>query len=431
MKPQPANYVNNIPLTNVSQQEMDKYYEIVNRRSLEANNGVIGQTKYLSLGDVTVKIENFSEELITPINTQFAYVLRDAADSYDVIFRIWNEEVKTYISDFAQDIKNIFLSTKKASNIELFLVQRDGGCTTGTSASLQTSLCADCNCNIDAVLAKENASPARTATTVTLAYDPKSKTAYLIEKISLSTKETPEIELLLEDDILSAYDPKNKIAYFSAKEISTKHLSKMGHLFVRLINKMVKTPTSALVHSAAVGIDNTGVLICGRAERGKSTLAISCLLDGFQYVSDDYLILTKTDQLYAYPIYSIIYLSMQAQEKMKEPGATFLYDNHNGKKHALDISSHHDKFVEKLPIKIAIFPNIADIEKPTIEPIHGGQAIAQLVHSTAIQMGERKNPKYFLDLMSLVSDLDFYQTLTPLKIRSSVLLIPETSAFFV
>ena len=65
-----------------------------------------------------------------------------------------------------------------------------------------------------------------------------------------------------------------------------------------------------MVHGDIVGLNDNGVLFCARGQRGKSTLVVLSMIDGFEYVSDDYLTLEKeNDKLYAHPIYSIITLS--------------------------------------------------------------------------------------------------------------------------
>ncbi|MDL2280820.1 hypothetical protein LJC10_03035 [Selenomonadales bacterium OttesenSCG-928-I06] len=224
--------------------------------------------------------------------------------------------------------------------------------------------------------------------------------------ISSNTK-IPQIEIDLENNQLKAFNNKTNQAYFAIKDISTEKVSKWGHLFVNFIYQMAKTEKSTLVHAAAVGINNKGVLIAAKGGKGKSTLAVSCMLDGFQYVADDYLILNKDDQLYASPIYSIITLSPAMQQKMPALSSKFLYDNYNNTKHVLDIS--HYPTTKKLPIKAVFFPNIVTTEVPTIEPANKGQAITQLIYSTISQMNEKNNPENIKKLISFLDGLEYYQ----------------------
>ena len=208
---------------------------------------------------------------------------------------------------------------------------------------------------------------------------------------------------------INAENPEEKKYYFIAEDFSYEALSKQGHLFVRLISQIVRTEHSALVHSAAVGIDGKGVLICAKGGSGKSTLSVSCLTNDFQYVADDYLILNKTNNLSALPIYSIITLSEHIYKQMPNLKSEFMCNNYNNTKYVLNISSYDNKVINSLPIKAIVFPNIKNLEEPIIEKTDKNRALTQFVFSTARQMYNDKNPQYIKLLISFIKDLDFYQ----------------------
>ena len=181
-------------------------------------------------------------------------------------------------------------------------------------------------------------------------------------------------------------------------------------MFVRLISQIVRTEKSALIHSAAVGIDDKGILVCAKGGSGKSTLSVSCLINNFQYVSDDYLILNKVnDKLYASPIYSIITLSPKIYKQMVNLKSEFMCNNYDNTKYILNISSYDDELERKLPIKAIVFPNIANVQEPSIEKTNKNRALTQLVFSTATQMNNDNDTSYIKLLISLIKDLDFYQ----------------------
>ncbi len=325
----------NYNITNVSPEELAKYYNIIEQSFLNnKNKESFFVVKYLDLGVKTVKLEIYTQQFLPVIEKNFAYCIKDHSDKYDITFRLWQDDITNYITDFVSNAESIFIS-------------------------------------------------------------PELK---------------PVIKLFIKDNALSAYNHKTNTFYFAVNNLTKGFVSKNGHIFFDLISEMVKTPNSALVHGACVGVENEGVLICGRGGRGKSTLAVSSLLDNFEYIADDYLILNKTDKLYAHPVYSIVILAPHMYEKMKDLKAEFLWDNYNNTKYVFDISAHHDRFVKKIPVKTVIFPEIsADSTVPSIEPVNKGRAITQLIYSTAYQMGEQKNNDFMKKLISFVSDLDFYQ----------------------
>lgn len=209
---------------------------------------------------------------------------------------------------------------------------------------------------------------------------------------------------------INAENSEEKKCYFVTEDISYNALLKQGHLLVKLISQIVRTENSALVHSAAVGIDNKGVLICAKGGSGKSTLSVSCLVNGFQYVADDYLILNKNDNnLCALPIYSMITLSSQICKLIPNLKSEFMGNNYNDTKYVLNISSYDNKLAKVLPIKAVVFPNIANVQYPTIEKTDKNRAITQLVFSTATQMNNDNDTSYMKLLISLIKDLSFYQ----------------------
>ena len=233
---------------------------------------------------------------------------------------------------------------------------------------------------------------------------------YKFKFLTIAYKKQVFIRVDPENKTINAENPENKKYYFISEDFSYEGLSKQGHLFVKLISQIVRTEHSALVHSAAVGIDNKGVLISAKGGSGKSTLSISCLTDNFQYVADDYLILNKVNNiLYASPIYSMITLSSQIYKQLKNLKATFMCNNYNNTKYVFNISSYDNKLAKGLPIRAIVFPNIANVKEPSIEKTDRNRAITQLVFSTSRQMNNDKNPQYIKLLISLIENLDFYQ----------------------
>jgi hypothetical protein len=210
-----------------------------------------------------------------------------------------------------------------------------------------------------------------------------------------------------------AYDADIKTYYFSAKDFSEDAIRQMGHLLVRKIYKLALRRNQTLVHCAAIGFRNHGILFCARGGGGKSTLTVAAMLGGFQYVSDDYLILSQDEnKIYAHPIYSTVNLTPNMLlEQMPNFKGTKLWQSWwMSHKNTYEISAHHDSFVQKMPINIALFPKICGDITPFVEPMDKGKAIVQMVHSTNKQMtGDLQNPQLTKKLIGMIKDLDFYQ----------------------
>ena len=108
------------------------------------------------------------------------------------------------------------------------------------------------------------------------------------------------------------------------------------------------------MHGAVIGLNGDGICFCARGQRGKSTLSVLSMMKGFEYVSDDYLILHKKDnQLLSSPIYSIITLSPVMYNRLYDylKGSQFVSNNARKDKYVFNISNFHNTFKQNYPIK--------------------------------------------------------------------------------
>jgi hypothetical protein len=72
----------------------------------------------------------------------------------------------------------------------------------------------------------------------------------------------------------------------------------------------------ALVHAAAVGDGEEGVLLVGRGGAGKSTAALSCVDAGWRYVADDYCVLGHEGAPRAHSLYGVGKLSPDSSRSL-------------------------------------------------------------------------------------------------------------------
>lgn len=202
---------------------------------------------------------------------------------------------------------------------------------------------------------------------------------------------------------------------------------KEGHIMVQSFFRILNLPSTSLVHGACVGLGDTGVLMCARGGGGKSTLSVQAMLKGFDYVSDDYLILRKNDDgLSASPIYSFITLSPEMYERMYDEldRARFLGVSPWKGKYIFDISGYRDRFRSHYPVRALLFPEIdMDAKVPSVvkcSQAEKGKTVVQLAHSTVSQMGfngfkgGQKDKDFILKTIDMLSGLDCHKiTLCP------------------
>ena len=205
--------------------------------------------------------------------------------------------------------------------------------------------------------------------------------------------------------------------YFAVQSMEPERLLREGHLFVQLLYRLSDTPTSQLIHGACVGVDGKGILLCARGTRGKSTLTVTAMLRGFEYVADDYLMLEKEGtSLTASPIYSIITLSPKMYNALYDEldRARFVSNNARKDKYVLDIAAYDTMIRFHEPIKACLFPEIVPDAEPSVvacTPQEKGRAITHMVHSTIGQMNDQGNALVVRKLISMLHGLDFYRIL--------------------
>ncbi len=328
---------------------------------VETNNQLFC-TKYIDLGVKVVRVLCYTPLVLPMMQKQLTFTLKDNADRYDATLVVWQEKD---IKNFAEFVSDKFNPRK---NMRLRLE--------------------------------------------VMVYKVKEVSFFMVDETS-----SPSNPVLLIDghsNVIEAADEANDTYYYGVENLEPEEFIKQGHIFVQMLNKIIKTPTSNLAHGAIVGFDNNGVLFCARGQRGKSTLTVLSMLKGFEYVSDDYLILNKRgDEILASPIYSIITLSPRMYNELyDELDGKFVCNNARKDKYVVNIEKYHSQFRVDYPIRLCIFPEIVSDKEPSIYPCTAedkGRAIVQLIQSTLAQVRDLNDQKTIKKMFDMVKDLEFYK----------------------
>lgn len=327
--------------------------------------------KYADLGCKIVKIVSYSDEFLPLVEKQLTFVLKDSAEHYDDTLIIWHESdtlnlAKSIISKIPQYTMRLKLERihKKAHL---------GHCTDEELYNLS------------------------------MFYNNFSKTK-------------PIINFRTEQGFVNANDKENHKYYYGVKDLSPEEFIKEGHIFVQFLNNILKTETSNLVHGAVIGYKGNGICFCARGQRGKSTLSVLSMMRGFEYVSDDYLILHENEkkELLSSPIYSIITLSPEMYNRLYDlmDGCRFVSNNARKDKYVFNIANFHDRFKKNYPIKLCIFPEIVSDKEPSIRPCTAeekGRAVVQIIQSTLMQTQDLSENWTVKKIMNMVKDYPFYK----------------------
>ena len=328
----------------------------------QAESTALFCTKYIDLGLKTVRVLCYSPEFLPLMQKQLTFTLKDHSDNYDDTLVIWKQ----------QDTHNFITSLgdrfdpRKNMRLRLEMV----------------------------------------------AYKVKSLNVAIMDETY--SHHNPVISIDSFHGLIEAVDTETNTYYYGVENLEPEEFIKQGHIFVQLLNNIVKTPTANIVHGAVVGTNNNGVLFCARGQRGKSTLTVLSMMKGFEYVSDDYLTLEqKGEGLYASPIYSIITLSPRMYNELyDELKGKFVSNNARKDKYVINIEGYHNQFKVNYPIKLCIFPEIVSDKEPSIVPCSAedkGRAIVQLIQSTVSQMRDLNNRAVIKKIFDMVKDKEFYK----------------------
>ena len=319
-------------------------------------------TKYIDLGVKVIRVLCYTQEVVPIMEKQLTYTLRDNADKYDATIVVWKEK----------DVESLAISLGDTFDPKKNLKLRLG-----------------------------------------MIYNQKRYPSFEIVDTSYSLS-SPIMFIDTHNNVIEIYDYENQTAYYGVKNFEPEEFIKLGHIFIQQLNSLIKSSTSNIAHGAIVGFNDNGVLFCARGQRGKSTLTVHSMMNGFEYVSDDYQILSKRNgTLYSYPIYSIITLSPTMYNELYDDlKGKFVSNNGRHDKYVINISPYHNQFRTDYPIKLCIFPEI--VSKPDTEIYlcsaeEKGRAIVQLIQSTLAQMRDLNNKTKKKKMFEMVKDLPFYK----------------------
>lgn len=183
-----------------------------------------------------------------------------------------------------------------------------------------------------------------------------------------------------------------------------------GHFLYRQFAAIFRQQNLHMLHGGCVGVDGTGVLLCGIGGSGKSTLAAACLLSGMDYVAEDYLLLNRTEEGFrAWPTYSTMNLSEFMLETMPEYAPYDLgYRGWKGK-HFVDLSHWEGQFCPGMRVTAAVLPKITQREEPILYKIPPSQPMAQLISSTVRQTSQLIDDERIRELSRLLMGLPTWQ----------------------
>ena len=190
---------------------------------IKANNSLV-KTFYLDLGVKTIRLLCFSESFISHIQKQLTYTLKNSANKFDATIVLWQEknikQIYKYIAPEFGPRNNLKL------RIEMLQRKRD--------------------CYDDLWIFDEN---------------------YSVTK--------PVLSIEFWHNIINSYDEENETYFYGVENLEPEEFIKEGHVFVQILNNVLKTNKTNLVHGACIGLNNEGIYSVQEAKGENQLLQFS------------------------------------------------------------------------------------------------------------------------------------------------------------
>jgi hypothetical protein len=192
-----------------------------------------------------------------------------------------------------------------------------------------------------------------------------------------------------ESDALVILDRDRDLAIYWVEDAARIPYWEIGAPLQSIFNVWLSQRQVQLVHGAAVGLPEGGVLLVGKGGSGKSTTALSCLDSDLMYISDDYCLITPDPVPTAFSLYSTG--KKNADDLDRLPFLKSRLSNPERLDHEKAIYFLQEQFPEKLlhtfPLKATFIPRVSGKPETTLEAASPAEGLAALVPSTIMQLG--------------------------------------------
>ena len=215
----------------------------------------------------------------------------------------------------------------------------------------------------------------------------------------------------LDSGTLSLFDRQTQVGLYVVQDANRLPYYEDGMPLRTLLHWWLRDQGRQLVHAAAVGNEQGGVLIVGQGGAGKSTTALACLLAGMRYVADDYCVIALAPE----PVVASLYNSgkVAADHLHRFPMLAPLVSNPaglgQGEKALLFLQhSFPAQLVACLPLRAILQPQITGQPATSLQPISSSTALRSLAPSTIFQLSNGGEQDFRL-LAALVRQVPTYR----------------------
>jgi hypothetical protein len=194
-----------------------------------------------------------------------------------------------------------------------------------------------------------------------------------------------------------------------------------------IINWWLNQHQHFIVHAAAVGLPEGGVLITGKGGAGKSTTALACVGAGIQYAGDENVVISSSPEPYLHNLYCSG--TLDADDIDRILAIKPYLSNASKLAYQKAIYLFHDddqKILSKgFPIKAILIPEVSGKVDTTIQARSVSQSLIALAPETLFQL-PGAGAEHFQAMVSLIKQVPCYT----LELGSQIVQIPNVIETF-
>lgn len=190
------------------------------------------------------------------------------------------------------------------------------------------------------------------------------------------------------DPGLSAYSRETSRGYYWWHAASALTYGDLAGGLRAIINWSMAERGLHFLHTAAVASDGAAALIVGQSGSGKSSTALTCLLDGMDYLGDDHCLVDPSGTPAVHAVYAAAKLHTGQLQRFPELDQYVVNPDRDPVEKGVAIL--YPQFARQLPLHLPVaallVPVIGEAVTTRIEPLSRGAALLALAPSTLLQM---------------------------------------------
>jgi hypothetical protein len=198
------------------------------------------------------------------------------------------------------------------------------------------------------------------------------------------------IDLALSADVgaVSLLDAEENLGLFWIRAAGHIPTYERGAPLRSILHWWMRRRGRLLIHAGAVGREGKGVLLVGRGGSGKSTAALTCMLNGWRYLSDDYCLLAAEGGPRAYSLYNTAKLTAGHLKHFPALQPAVSNPAELGGEKALIFTHRNmpERVISETPIDMILLPRVSGDTETRLRPASPTAALRALAPSSLFQI---------------------------------------------